>query len=195
MLTSDEKNFLLRLARQSLIDFLSTGSLPAARTNNPSLLQPRATFVTLRTRATGDLRGCRGKTQDHRPLAESVCWMTLAAALDDPRFPPVTLVEVPQLYLEINALTPLKPIRPEEILIGKHGLLIAKDNQTGLLLPEVPRRLGWSADDFLRGICRKAHLPEDAWQSPDAQLFGFESEVWSEEDHHEFPVRDAGVQS
>ncbi len=181
-LSPEDKKILLAVARQSLHDYLSQRRLPDPRTDRPALLQPRAAFVTLRRHDTGELRGCRGESQARRPLIESVTLMAVASAVDDPRFPPVTLDELPRIIIEINALTPLKPITPEEIEIGRHGLMIVREANAGLLLPEVPARYGWDVETFLRALCRKAWLPDDAWRDPNARLFAFESEVWEEND-------------
>ncbi len=187
MIALADKRFLLVLARQTLTLYLQTGSLPDLKTENASLLEPRATFVTLRVRPLGpstepgDLRGCRGETQARRPLIESVALMTIASATDDPRFPPVQPAEIPNLHIEINALTPLAPIAVPDIEIGRHGLLITKGHYAGLLLPEVAVRYQWDVESFLRAVCRKAGLHENAWKAEDARLFGFEAEVWGEE--------------
>ncbi len=110
-------------------------------------------------------------------MAESA----IAAATDDPRFPPVTFDELPDLQIEINALTAMSPIQPEEVAVGRHGLLVLKGPNTGLLLPQVPVTYGWDREQFLRGLCRKASLPDSAWKEEGAQLYAFESEVWGEE--------------
>jgi uncharacterized protein (TIGR00296 family) len=108
--------------------------------------------------------------------------MAVAAAVNDSRFPPVTLGEVPDLKIEINALTPLKSIQPGEIVVGQHGLMIVKGDHLGLLLPEVPARFGWGREDFLKAVCRKAGLRENSWEEDSAHLFGFEAEVWCEDE-------------
>jgi len=181
-LTEDDKQMLLRLVRQTLTEYLGAGVKPVVAAESPALRQPRATFVTLRTRATGDLRGCRGEVIARQPLVESVQNMAIASATDDPRFVPVTADQVPDLRIEISALTPMKPIRPHDVVIGRHGLMIVKGGRSGLLLPQVPVEQGWSRDEFLRGLCHKAWLPDNAWKASDAQLFGFEAEVWGEEE-------------
>jgi AmmeMemoRadiSam system protein A len=181
-LSPHDRETLLRLARQTLTDYLGKGELSPLPTDSPALLESRATFVTLRVRTSGDLRGCRGETRARRPLAESVRLMAIASAVDDPRFPPVTLAEVPDLRLEINVLTPLAPIRVEEIEVGRHGLMIEYASRAGLLLPDVPTSFGWDRDTFLRMLCRKAGLPDDAWRDRSARLLGFECEAWGEEE-------------
>ncbi len=179
-LTAQDKQYLLVLARQTLVSTLSQGRLPALETHSPALMQPRATFVTLWTRSTGNLRGCRGECFARRPLIESVAQMAISAAVDDPRFPPVSLDEIDDLRIEINALTPLALIDPADVVVGRHGLMLVVGRHAGLLLPDVPVRLGWSCEEFLSGLCHKAELPSHAWRSPDAHLYSFETEEWGE---------------
>jgi AmmeMemoRadiSam system protein A len=188
-LTSDlsdiDKQRLLHLARETLEVYLGEGRLPDQSTDSPALLQSRAVFVTLRQRGSGELRGCRGECFARQSLIEAVVNMSIASATDDPRFYPVKPDEVPDLHIEISALTPLKPIEPAEVVVGRHGLMIVKGHHSGLLLPQVPEEQGWSREDFLEGLCRKAGLPQNAWKAHDAQLYGFECEVWGERDADE----------
>lgn len=180
-LSAEDKATLLRIARLALHDYFTVGKLPQYSAESPALLEPRATFVTLWRRESNQLRGCRGECQAQRPLVQSVAHMAVAAAVDDSRFAPVTVEELAELRIEINALTALTAIRPEDVTVGRHGLMVAQGYQMGLLLPEVPVRQGWDRTDFLRGVCKKAGLAKDAWQTEGTQLFGFESEAWSEE--------------
>lgn len=181
-LSAEEKRTLLRLARQTLHDYLSRGKIAESDSDEPALLQPCATFVTLWRRGSGELRGCRGECQARRSLLESVTNMAVAAAVDDSRFASVTIEEVPDLRIEINALTPMEPIEPEDVVVGRHGLLVVSEHAMGLLLPEVAVRYKWGRGDFLKAVCRKAGLPDDAWKREGVQLFGFESEAWEEEE-------------
>jgi AmmeMemoRadiSam system protein A len=181
-LSVEDKDMLLRIARLALHDYFTVGKLPQYSADSTRLLEPRAAFVTLWRRDSGELRGCRGECQAQRPLIQSVAQMAVAAAVDDSRFESVTIEEVPDLLIEINALTPLTPIKPEEVIVGRHGLMVVQGYMMGLLLPEVPVRQGWDRTGFLRGVCRKAGLPADAWRAEGTQLFGFEAEVWSEKE-------------
>jgi len=181
-LADEDKQHLLRLARQTLVDFTRAGETPDCATDSPALLEHRATFVTLTQRANRKLRGCRGEVAARQPLIEAVTNMTIASASDDPRFPPVTPGEVPALHIEISMLTPMSPIRPEEVVVGRHGLLITKGHQSGLLLPQVPVEWQWDREEFLDSVCRKAGLPPGTWRDADVELLGFECEVWGEEE-------------
>jgi uncharacterized protein (TIGR00296 family) len=77
-------------------------------------------------------------------------------------------------------LSPLRPIAPEEIVIGKHGLVVSQGSRRGLLLPQVPVEWNWEAQTFLAQTCLKAGLAADAWRYG-AELQAFTAEVFSEE--------------
>jgi AmmeMemoRadiSam system protein A len=181
-LSAEDKSFLLTLARQTLRTYLRDGAPPEYDVGAGPLLVPRAAFVTLRHRASGELRGCRGERVARRPLLESVIHMTIASAVDDPRFAPVTAEEVPALRIEISALTPPRTIRPSDVVVGRHGLIASSGGSVGLLLPQVPALYGWDREAFLRGVCEKAGLSPDAWRAAGLRLEAFEAEVWEEGD-------------
>jgi AmmeMemoRadiSam system protein A len=181
VLSDSDREDLLRLARQSLSEHLTGGKLSSSRSDSAALQEVRAAFVTLRLRETGELRGCRGECYARRPLAESVAQMAIAAA-SDPRFLPVTAEELPDLRVEISALTPMKPIQAGDVVVGRHGLMIVVGERMGLLLPQVPVAQGWDREAYLNGLCRKAGLPGGAWKAEGVQLFSFEAEVWGEDD-------------
>ena len=171
---------LLRVARQSLENFLENGERIQFPTEIPELLEKRAVFVTLRNRENGDLRGCIGQSKPRYPLIEAVAKTAISSAVDDTRFPSLTLDELPDLLIEINVLSPLAPSKPEDVKIGKHGLMINKGSKGALFLPEVAVSNGWDLHTFLDELCRKADLPEGIWHDREAELYVFESEAWGE---------------
>ena len=182
MLTSEDREILLKISRKTLVDYLTNYDRPKYKVYLPNLLKPRPVFVTLRDRKSNDLRGCRGGTKADTPLMEAVVKMTIASATDDPRFSPVILEEVEDIKIEINALTPMRRIKPFEVKVGIHGLMIVKGLQAGLLLPQVPVSFNWDQNTFLDQLCKKAGLPTDTWREESGvKLFGFESEEWAEE--------------
>ena len=180
-LSEQDRSALLRVARLALTEYLTAGLTPCQSTESSVLLEHRGAFVSLHRRDSGALRGCLGEFLSERPLIESVAQMTIAAATRDPRFPAVTVEELPELQIEISALTPLRPIRPEQIQVGVHGLMIVKGERKGLLLPHVPLDFGWDREDFLANLCLKAGLEMDAWRSGDVELLAFQTEVWEED--------------
>jgi len=176
----ENKNRLLQVARESLAIFFKNGKRPVFETEVPELLRKLAVFVTLRKRDSGDLRGCTGQTEARFPLIEAIAKTAISSAVDDSRFTPVTLEELPKLSIEINVLTEMTTIDPQAVMVGKHGLLLRKGSSGGLFLPEVALSQGWTRSRFLDELCRKADLTEGSWKSPDAELFCFESESWVE---------------
>jgi AmmeMemoRadiSam system protein A len=103
-----------------------------------------------------------------------------AAALEDPRFPPVRSAELPQLEVEISVLSPCQPIAASDIQVGVHGLMITQGQARGVLLPQVPVEHHWSREQFLEETCRKAGLPPDAWKRG-ARIEAFTAEVFGED--------------
>lgn len=175
-----DRRALLRLARRSILNYLEHGTYPEIPTGSGALLVPRAVFVTLRLRETRALRGCVGQVTAKGPLAQAVMHMAVAAATQDPRFSPVTAEELPRLRIEISALTEMVPIALDRIEVGRHGLLLRWRGRSGLLLPGVAVEHGWSCEDLLTGLCRKAGVPDGSWLDGDAELLGFETESWAE---------------
>jgi AmmeMemoRadiSam system protein A len=184
-----ERRLALHIARASLAEFLTHRKTSEHQVVSPCLQQLRATFVTLRLRGSGELRGCRGECRASRPLLASVIRQTIASATDDVRFRSVTTREISRLTIRISALTPLVRIEPEHVIVGRHGLLIVQGRQSGLLLPEVPMHHGMTTPgQFLEALCRKAGLPTDSLNGTDAQLYAFETESWSDEDPDLFMI-------
>ena len=177
-----DRQALLRLARRSILDYVEHGTYPEIPTGSGAMLRPRAAFVTLRHRETGTLRGCVGQVSARGPLADAVIRMAVAAATEDPRFPPVQREELAQLRIEISALTPMEPISPDVVEVSRHGLLLRWQGRSGLLLPQVAVDQGWSREEFLTGLCRKAGVPDGTWLDDGAELLGFEAESWVELD-------------
>jgi AmmeMemoRadiSam system protein A len=178
MLTDAEKQTLLALARRTLEAFLAKRPLPEPDRSSPGLAERRGVFVTLKR--AGELRGCIGWVEGTRPLAEGVREMATAAA-QDPRLDPVTATELPQIRIEISAMTPLRRVSgPGEIRVGEHGLVIRGRGASGLLLPQVATEHGWDVETFLRQTCRKAGLPTDAWREEGVEISTFSAEVFGE---------------
>ncbi|MBK8046861.1 MAG: AmmeMemoRadiSam system protein A [Anaerolineales bacterium] len=180
VLDDHDRQMLLRLARRTLMDFISMRRKPPLPPLTPALQEPRAVFVTLWRRDSGELRGCRGEIVAHDPLAQAVVEMAIAAATDDPRFLPVTVDEIPLLSIEISVLTPLYPIAASDVVIGKHGVLVSRGARRGLLLPQVATEHGMDREEFLDAVCQKAGLPAHAWRAPDTRLSAFETTVFEE---------------
>ncbi len=175
MLSEEDRRALLKLAREA-VDAAARDARPPEPGNPGGALREKgAAFVTLR--AAGDLRGCVGHIRAAMPLWKSVREMAAAAATGDSRFPPVRPEEVPGLEIEISVLSPMTPLRPEEIVVGTHGLYVRRGPRSGLLLPQVAPEWGWGREEFLRRTFEKAGLP---FEPGSAEILGFTVEHFSE---------------
>lgn len=172
-----ERALLLNLAHQS-IEATLAGRYLDLTSPSGHLNECRGAFTTLHLH--DHLRGCIGYVFPTQSLYRTVAESARAAAFDDPRFEAVTLDETPALKIEISVLSPLRPIAPEEVVIGKHGLVVSQGSRRGLLLPQVPVEWEWDRETFLSQTCLKAGLAPDAWLHG-AELQGFVAEVFGEE--------------
>jgi AmmeMemoRadiSam system protein A len=177
MLTSTERAALLRFARETIASHLA-GSAPPSPVDLSDPGAHSGAFVTLH--AHRELRGCIGHPGSRRPLDEVVGVCAVAAATEDPRFPPLTAAELPDAEIEISVLTPVRPVDDVgEIEVGRDGLIIQDGFRRGLLLPQVADEQGWDRDTFLSHTCLKAGLRPDAWRTG-ASISRFQAEVFSE---------------
>jgi AmmeMemoRadiSam system protein B/AmmeMemoRadiSam system protein A len=168
--TEEEKKELLTIAKNSIIGYATNGKAPDVEMKNQKLKSDGAVFVTVKK--NGSLRGCIGNIEPVMPLYQSVMKNAVAACSSDPRFPPVTKEELKDIEVEISILSPLKPLKDvRDIQIGKHGLVIRKDNQRGIFLPQVATEFGWNRETFLEQLCAKAGLPQGSWK--EAELYTF----------------------
>lgn len=174
--SAEERLWLLRLAHHSICAAV-TGRHKEWPHPSAHLHEARGAFVTLHQ--DGNLRGCIGTIAAFAPLDETVIQMARAAALEDPRFNPVTEDELDRLRLEVSVLSPMFEIRPEDVVVGRHGLMVSHAGRRGLLLPQVPTEWGWDRETFLAQTCNKAGLPADQWKKG-AKLEAFTAEVFAE---------------
>ena len=191
-LTVEEGRYLLTLARATITK--AVGAKPSGTLPDPParLSAPGAAFVTLRTQH-GDLRGCIGSLEARRPLVEDVRENAIAAALRDPRFPPVKAAELDNLVVEVSVLTAPEPLDfdgPDDLLRKLRpnvdgdragpGVLIERGWNRATFLPQVWEQLP-SPEEFLGNLCYKAGLPPNAWRWPDLKVSIYQVEKFEEE--------------
>jgi AmmeMemoRadiSam system protein A len=180
-LSEADQRAMLQLARQAVVEAVTNRGLPEQIPRDGVFMTARGVFVTLHVR--GRLRGCIGVIEAEEPLGESIVRCAASAALQDPRFSPMRPDELDGLQIEISLLSPPVPITREEIEIGRHGLLVSRGTQRGLLLPQVATEHHFTAEQFLEETCRKAQFARDAWRESETRLFGFTCEVFSDHEH------------
>jgi AmmeMemoRadiSam system protein A len=168
----ERSGIVLRIARVAIEQALGT-SAGVAQPQAEWLQVHGCSFVTLRR--DGDLRGCIGSLEAHRPLCEDIASNAVAAALRDRRFPPVTAFELEALEVEVSLLTPSEPLACADeddalrkLRPGIDGVVIEYGHQRATFLPQVWESLP-DAPMFIRELKRKAGLPADFWH-PDLRV-------------------------
>lgn len=187
MSSKEEGAEALKIARESIEKYLRSGK--KLEIKGEKFEERRGVFVTLNKR--GELRGCIGFPYPTQKLKDALVDAAISAATSDPRFSRVTLDEMSEITVEVTILTEPERIRlrpvdlPKRIEIGRHGLIVKKGHQQGLLLPQVPVEHGMDEEEFLSHTCMKAGLFPDAWLDEDTELYRFEGQIFSEENRNE----------
>lgn len=186
----DEGSFLVRLARMSIVSFFTNKEILEIKPPYPKLEEKSGAFVTLNTYPEGELRGCIGFPEPIYPLYKAVVRAALAAAFEDPRFPPLSEDEIDRVTIEVSVLTPPERIDtmvsrreelPELIVVGKHGLIVRRNRFSGLLLPQVAVEYSWSPEEFLDQTCIKAWMRPGCWLSEGTEVYRFSALIFTEE--------------
>ena len=186
-LTAEEKQILLKLAREAMEYGVKGERLPSLDQNTltSNLREQGASFVTLTVHA--ELRGCIGALAAYQALADDVREHAIAAALEDPRFPPVEPAELSRIKLEISRLTDPHPLQysSAEDLIKKlrphvDGVILKSGHRRATFLPQVWEKIP-DPVQFLQHLCRKMGLIENAWQSMPMEVLVYQVEEFQEE--------------
>jgi hypothetical protein len=177
---------LVRLARKAVETYLQESAVIRPEKDSPEMAGVFVTLNYLTRNKEEHLRGCIGFPLPEKKLQQSVVEAAIAAATEDPRFPPVDRQELDSMIFEVSVMTPPEEImsRPadykKEIRIGRDGLILRWRYGSGLLLPQVPVELKWDVDEYLANICYKAGAPADAWLDPASKLYRFQAIVFKE---------------
>jgi uncharacterized protein len=175
MISDQDRQRLLALARRALEARVRRSDAP-----DPDVEMEITMGAFVSIFRQGDLRGCLGRLTSPLPLPQLIVEMAQEVADSDPRFEPVASHELPFIAVEISVLTAKREIGSvAEIEVGRHGLIIERGMNRGLLLPQVATEHRWDRDTFLDHTCLKAGLPVDAWKRG-ARIFVFEAEVFGE---------------
>jgi AmmeMemoRadiSam system protein A len=177
MIDDADGQTLLSIAREALHARVAGHRPPQVLCVGPLALRCGA-FVSIHVGHA--LRGCLGRLTSSAPLGATLVYLGGAVADSDPRFPPVVPDELPLLQIEISLLSPERPVSsPEEVTIGRHGVVVEQGRSRGLLLPQVAAASGWNPETFVQHACVKAGLPQNAWKTG-ARLLVFEARIFGE---------------
>jgi hypothetical protein len=186
--TTDGKR-AVAIARETLEAFVGGGGAPKASDRSGVFAELRGVFVTLNTSPGGPeaLRGCIGFPYPVKMLGDAIREATVAAASEDPRFPPVSKSELGSILVEVSVLTRPRAVaysrpadRPAAVKVGEDGLMVTRPPFSGLLLPQVATEFGMDATEFLSQACMKAGLQPDAWLDASTHVETFQADIFSE---------------
>jgi AmmeMemoRadiSam system protein A len=176
-LTAEQKQKLLAFARSSIQQHLENGTTPLFRPDDPAFQEKLGAFVTLKKH--GELRGCIGNMMPDLPLYQTVGKMALSAALHDSRFTRLSLSELKDVKIEISVLTPYQRATVDKIQIGRDGVLLKRSGRSAVFLPQVAPEQGWTLNETLENLCRKAGLMSDCWKQG-ADIYTFQAIIFNE---------------
>ena len=186
-LSDSDGEKLVKMARAVVTKYLKTKNRMKLDSEFEEAFSANAgVFVTLNHQF--NLRGCIGYVLPDKKLYNALEDAAIAAATEDPRFPPVTYEELDQITFEVTVLTPPQEIEvidpkeyPSKIKVGRDGLIVKSGFNSGLLLPQVPKEYGWDEEEFLGHTCKKAGLHKEQWKEKDTKILKFEGVVFKEE--------------
>ena len=178
---TEKGSTLLKLARAGIATQL--GQATSFDAHSGWLQEPGASFVTLTRK--GELRGCIGTLEAHRPLGVDVRENAVAAAFRDPRFAPLGIAEFEAIRVEVSLLSTTEALvaaSEEEALArlrpGIDGVVFEYQHFRSTFLPQVWEQLPEPAE-FLAYLKRKAGLPVDFW-SDSVRLSRYTVSKWQE---------------
>jgi uncharacterized protein (TIGR00296 family) len=185
-ISDQDGEILVQTARKIVTEFVTNGhKIELDEVLRSRLSFESGLFVTLDLQ--DELRGCIGFPMP-RKLDKALPEAAIAAATQDPRFPPVKSSELNKITFEVTILTPPVELKvddplqiPSRIKVGRDGLIVKQGYHSGLLLPQVPVEYGWNQEEFLDFTCQKAGLPSNCWKDRQTKVFSFEGIIFKEE--------------
>ena len=184
-ISDSDGKILVKMARTVVTKYLTNNTKALDHDFKEKFSFNAGVFVTINDKS--GLRGCIGYPLAVKKLSDALTDAAISASTDDPRFPSIRQNELNDLVFEVTVLTSPEEIStssPEEIIqevkIGRDGLIIEKDSQSGLLLPQVPVEYNWDVVDFLNHTCHKAGLPNGSWKDKDTKISKFQGIIFRE---------------
>lgn len=187
-LTDSDGERLVKMARAVVTEFLKNKNKMNLDSEFKESFSANAAGVFVTLNHQSNLRGCIGYALPDEKLYNALEDAAIAAATQDPRFPPVKFEELDQITFEVTVLTPPQEIEvtdpieyPSKIKVGRDGLIVKSGFNSGLLLPQVPTEYGWNEEEFLGHTCEKAGLEKDHWKEKETKILKFEGIVFKEQ--------------
>ena len=184
-ISDSDGKILVKMARTVVTKYLTNNTKILDHDFKEKFSFNAGVFVTINDKS--GLRGCIGFPFAIKKLSDALTDAAISASTEDPRFSSIRQNELNNLVFEVTVLSDAEEIStssPEEIIqevkIGRDGLIIEKDSQSGLLLPQVPVEYNWDVVDFLNHTCHKAGLPNGSWKDKDTKISKFQGIIFRE---------------
>lgn len=184
-ISDDDGKILVKMARTVVTKYLTNNTKILNHDFKEKFSFNAGVFVTINDKS--GLRGCIGFPLATKKLSDALTDAAISASTDDPRFPSIRQNELNDLVFEVTVLSDTEEISAslpneiiQEIKIGRDGLIIEKDFQSGLLLPQVPVECNWNVEDFLNHTCHKAGLSNDSWKDKTTKISKFQGIIFRE---------------
>ncbi len=181
--TDEEGEFAVKTARSAVKNYLFKGNTGNYRF--PEKFEKKSgVFTTINSYPDNELRGCIGFPEPIMPLKDALIKSAIYAATEDPRFSPLNKEELDKVIFEVSLLTVPEEIKakiPENVEIGKDGLIVEYGFYSGLLLPQVATEYNMDQETFLDQTCIKAGLSPGCWKNSNVKVFKFQAEIFKEE--------------
>jgi len=184
-ISDDDGKILVKMARTVVTKYLTNNTKILNHDFKEKFSFNAGVFVTINDKS--GLRGCIGFPLATKKLSDALTDAAISASTDDPRFPSIRQNELNDLVFEVTVLSDTEEISAslpneiiQEIKIGRDGLIIEKDFQSGLLLPQVPVEYNWNVEDFLNHTCHKAGLSNDSWKDKTTKISKFQGIIFRE---------------
>jgi uncharacterized protein (TIGR00296 family) len=192
----EDGKLLIRFARENIEFFLKHNrTIPVPEEIRKKFSDKYGAFVTLNVfNVNGNpLRGCIGYIEPTYPLYDVIHKVSISSAVEDPRFPSVSIEEMERIVIELSILTPPELVKVHThtideflkyIVIGRDGLIAEKGWRRGLLLPQVPveHERKWDVETFLNHTCMKAGLNSNAWKEENTKIYVFRAILFEEKE-------------
>jgi len=184
-ISDEDGRYLVKMARDTVSQYIKNSNKISDQIFKEKFRFNAGVFVTINDKS--GLRGCIGFPLAVKKLSDALIDAAISASTDDPRFPSITQNELNDLVFEVTVLSDTEEISTNsldeiinEIKIGRDGLIIEKNSQSGLLLPQVPVEYNWDVKDFLNHTCHKAGLPSDSWKDKTTKISKFQGVIFRE---------------
>jgi len=184
-ISDEDGRYLVKMARDTVSQYIKNSNKISDQIFKEKFRFNAGVFVTINDKS--GLRGCIGFPLAVKKLSDALIDAAISASTDDPRFPSIAQNELNDLVFEVTVLSDTEEISTNsldeiinEIKIGRDGLIIEKNSQSGLLLPQVPVEYNWDVKDFLNHTCHKAGLPSDSWKDKTTKISKFQGVIFRE---------------